>query len=515
MTEFARLLAELEGAKEGGRQERALAAFFSAASPEDAAWALWLLCGERISKPCSAQVVRTALEESSGLPGWLLDESIAAAGELAEAAARILPEPTTAGPGLAKCLNAWLAPMPGMDRASQGNLLKEAWAALGQNERVVLNQAAMGKFRPPVPLARLWRAVSRASTCSPSAVALRASRGWRPTPDSWRELCSQSEGHGVGWPICLPAALGSLQDLGDLGEWAAEWHWLGLRALLVRRTGAPFLWSIDGELLDERFPDVLAGAGALAEMTVLDGWITSLQNGRADPGALAARSTRVRPSAARTSRHPCQFVAMDVLELEGSSMTGLPWFERRALLEESWPLCSPLIGFDGAQDLASRRMAAREVGADGLLLKRKSAACSDGPSPQAWRLWKPPTLAIKAALLYAERSPHGGFARLTLGVWDGGQLVSVAKAPPALAPLDLARVEEVVRTTTIERRGPIRVVDPSLVFDLGFDAVHASSRHKCGLVLAGPRLLGLAEGSGIEAAGSLSELAELARMGSF
>jgi DNA ligase-1 len=299
-------------------------------------------------------------------------------------------------------------------------------------------------------------------------------------------------------------------DLGDPAAWQAEWKWDGMRAQLVRRGADATVWSRGAEPVNDAFPDVVRAAAALPAGTVLDGELLAVRDRRLlGFTALAKRAGRQRVTKRILANIPCVFVAYDVLESAGADLRGQPLAARRAILETLVPRCfadllagastigdhpfrSPLVAGDSWEALAARRAESRSRGVEGLMLKRLASGYGTGRTRGDWWKWKIEPLEIDAVLLYAQAG-HGRRAGLhsdyTLGVWDDGRLVTVAKAYSGLTDAEIVEVDRIVRATTLEKHGPVRICRPTLVFQLAFEAVAPSTRHKSGIAVRFPRIV--------------------------
>ena len=326
-----------------------------------------------------------------------------------------------------------------------------------------------------------------------------------------------------------PAALGPVAD------WLAEWKWDGMRAQLVCRGDGVAIWTRGEELVSEAFPELLAAASHLPAGTVLDGEILAIRD-RQLLGfqTLSRRIGRRQVSKKLRAEVPCAFVAYDLLEAEGSDLRGLPLEARRARLEllleahGSGPFdpaqaapagagdlalwLSPALPATSWEELAGWRRSSRKLGVEGLLLKRKGGSYGTGRTRGEWWKWKVEPLEIDAVLIYAQAG-HGRRAGLhsdyTFGLWHDGQLVTVAKAYSGLTDAEIVEVDRIVRATTLEKHGPVRIVQPTLVMQLAFEGVNRSTRHKAGIAVRFPRILRWRRDKPPAEAGTLADLQAL------
>jgi DNA ligase-1 len=290
--------------------------------------------------------------------------------------------------------------------------------------------------------------------------------------------------------------------LGEWSAWQVEWKWDGIRAQLVKRASSVHLWSRGEELITHRFPEIAAAATRLPEGTVLDGEVLAFREGRPLPfSALQQRIGRLKQVAQLARAVPVVFMAYDVLELEGRDVRSEPLTTRRRALEEllsqgDGPLgvlrTSPVVMASSWDELATLRSESRARGVEGFMLKRLTSPYGVGRKRGNWWKWKIDPYTIDAVLIYAQ--PGSGkraslLTDYTFGVWDNGELVPIAKAYSGLSNEEIAELDRWIRRHTRERFGPVRHVEPVHVFELGFEAIAPSSRHRSGVAVRFPRML--------------------------
>ena len=551
MRQFAALYRALDASSRSGPKQAALAAYFSTAPGHDAAWALWLLCGERLPQPVPTRVLKAAAMQVSGLDETMFADCYEAVGDLAETIALLLPE---GGKDDGACLQDWVTervvPLRGQPPEAQVKTLARLWMCVDRADAFVLNKLLTGGLRVGVSRGLALRGLAVSSGLPVEMLAARMAGKWLPDAQNWQRLVSAdiaAPADAQPYPFRLAHPLEtSPETLGAAHDWIAEWKWDGIRGQLLRR-GAAHLWSRGDENLDAAFPDLLADALGLPVGTVLDGevLVAGLDTGgtiaaAADlPGiparyqprvgvapfaALQRRLGRKAPGKALLSSHPAMFLAFDLLELDGSDWRGRPLGERRAALERtlgafSDPLAAPRILPAPVLDpgdwatLAALRQSARELGAEGLMLKRAASAYGSGRTRGDWWKWKLDPYSVDAVMVYAQAG-HGRRAGLftdyTFAVWHEGALVPFAKAYSGLSDAEIREVDRFVRRNTLETFGPVRQVRPDLVFEIGFEGIQASRRHKAGIAVRFPRMLRWRRDKPAAEADSLEALRELA-----
>ena len=540
MREFARLYAELDETTATSRKLEALQAYFSSAAPENAAWAVYFLAGGKPRQAVPVKLLRQYATEFAGLDEWLFDECYHAVGDLAETIAHILPAPRRRSDvGLAEWVEQRIAPLRGAAPDTVRLALFGYWDELETRERFLLTKLIGGGFRVGVSRLLVTRALSAIASVDSKLIAQRL-MGWTdgrvsPTAQGFLQLVSAQSAHehaqrgGQPYPFFLAHQLQAApESLGALEDWQAEWKYDGMRAQLVSREGRNWLWSRGEELITDRFPEL--AALRLPEGTVIDGEILIWRGGDdtlapAPFAELQKRITRKTVSARMQGELPAVLVAYDLLELDGADLRGRQQRERRALLEQmvarlALPQLrlSPLVRAASWEELAALRGESRARGVEGLMLKAASAQYGVGRTKDmgTWWKWKIDPYSVDAVLIYAQAG-HGRRASLytdyTFAVWDGEggldgerQLVPFAKAYSGLTDAEIAQVDNAIRRTTIEKFGPVRSVKPSMVFEIGFEGIALSPRHKSGIAVRFPRILRRRDDKTIDDADTLETL---------
>jgi len=509
---FAALYQALDRSTATLDKRAALAEYFRNAPERDAAWGLFLLAGGKVStarrKIAGPAELRDWVAEAAELPSWLVEESYAQVGDLAETLALLVPEPEQAAPerSLAEWIEEVLLPVAGFDPVDRCRVIKDAWRDLPFDERLVFNKLLTGALRVGVSQRMVQQALAEVSQVPIATIAQRMLGGWTPSPAFLRDLLNPQELPGdrqQPYPFFLASPLEQEPErLGQVGDWLIEWKWDGIRAQLIRRSGEVALWSRGEERLDGRFPEVEGAAAALEADCVLDGELVAWQPEEALPlpfSALQTRIQRLKPGPRWLAEAPVRMVAYDLLELAGEDLRELPQIERRrrleTLLENSEGpqlLPSPLLLPPDWEAAAALRSGSRERGVEGLMLKRATAPYQSGRRRGDWWKWKIGPLTIDAVLLYAQPG-HGRRSTLhtdyTFGLWEGDALVPIAKAYSGLTDAEILELDRWLRAHTRERFGPVRSVEPLQVFELGFEGVNLSRRHKSGVAVRFPRIL--------------------------
>lgn len=505
MKSFAELFRRLDETNKTSGKLAALRDYFDSAPPADAAWAVYFLSGRRSKRLIPVRRLATWACELADVPDWLFEECYEAVGDLAETVTLLLPEPaaSTDAP-LADWVEQRLLPLRDLDEEQQRRALLASWRELDRTQRFVWNKLLTGGFRVGVSQRLVTRAVAESAGIEPALVAHRLMGAWAPTAEFFEALRSPAGGdfeNSRPYPFFLAHQLDDPpgEQLGDRSDWLAEWKWDGIRAQLIRRGGETFIWSRGEELMTDRFPELRIDATHLPGGTVLDGEILAWRDGVLPFATMQRRIGRKKLGPKILAEAPVIFMAFDLLEAGGEDLRALSMRERRtrllATLADRQPnstlRIAPTLDDNDWEALAQSRQRSRERGVEGLMLKRLDSAYGAGRERGPWWKWKIEPYTIDCVLLYAQQG-HGRRAGLytdyTFGVWKDGALTPFAKAYSGLTDQEIRQVDRFVRRNTLERFGPVRSVKAELVFELAFENIQRSTRHKSGVAVRFPRM---------------------------
>lgn len=505
MKDFAHLVLQLDQTNKTHEKVAHLTAYFAQATDPDKLWAIALFSGKRPRQTVKTSQLREWAAEAAGIPLWLLEESYHVAGDLAETLSLLVPGQVQNGtnPTLHEHME-FLIRLRQTDDEEKRTLVTDAWRRMSQQEKFVFNKLITGGFRLGVSQKLMVKALARHTGLDENLVSHRLMGGWEPGQAVFRELLfdeAENDDLSRPYPFYLAYALDQEpEELGNPDEWQAEWKWDGIRSQLIWRGGQWFIWSRGEELITDKFPELQAMAAHLPDGTVIDGELMPYKNG--EPLPFQELQTRIgRKNVTKKILESCPVVIMgyDVLEWGGKDLRAESLAHRREILQQAVQqvqlpqlMISPVVEFQSWEELAAQRLRAREVQAEGLMLKRLAAPYQVGRKKGDWWKWKVEPLSVDAVMIYAQRG-HGRRANLytdyTFAVWEEGQLVPFTKAYSGLTDAEIREVDAWVKRNTIERFGPVRSVKPELVFEIGFEGINRSSRHKSGVALRFPRML--------------------------
>lgn len=552
MRRFARLFQELDETTKTTDRVDSLVRYFRDAEPADAAWATWFLCGQRPRRVIKVSQLQEWCAELAGIPEWLFEESREFVGDLAETIALLLPAVgSQVDDSLASWIEQKLLALPLMSDAARRDAIQQAWQDLNQTERLVFNKLLTGGFRIGVSQKLVIRALAEVSGIAGDVIAHRLMGQWKPTAEFFQSLMDPDTTDtqiSRPYPFCLAHALSDVTAEQLVTEatdstpisvaeqtttahegpansrfdehWIIEWKWDGIRAQLIVREGQVFIWSRGEELLTERFPEIEQAARRLPDGTVLDGEVVGWKNGHVLPFSdLQKRIQRKTVGPSIRAAVPVRFIAFDLLEWQKADLRSVPLRERRARLdgiglepaEASGVIIAlaPRLSAATWSDCVQLRTQSREQLVEGLMLKHVNSQYEVGRVTGTWWKWKNEPFHCDAVMLYAQRGHGrraGKFTDFTFAIWDNGQLVPFAKAYSGLTNAEIEEVDRFVRDNTIERFGPVSSVKAELVFELAFENIQLSSRHKSGLAVRFPRIARWRKDKTIEQADSLEHL---------
>lgn len=524
MQRFAKLIERMDATTSTNEKVQALTDYFELAPESDKLWTIALLSHRRPKRSLRTTDLKAWAAEEANIPFWLFDECHHIVGDLSEAIALVVPGDTNTDTGpLSEHIELVIA-LKQFDEAERHARVVDMWKRLDRIGRFVFNKLITGGFRIGVSQKLMVRALSKHTGVAEDELAHQLMGNWDPQSTSFHDLVNDRDGGATRsrpYPFCLAYAVeGEVDALGDPADWIAEHKWDGIRGQLIVRDGELYVWSRGEELVTDKYPEYAVLRDALPNGTVLDGEILPWRDDMPLPfQLLQTRIGRKTVSQRALKEAPVALVAYDLLEWEGNDLRSESLAARRALLKElvqkiDLPVLrlSEEVGFTSWNELAEERDRSREKRSEGLMIKRRDSEYHVGRKKGDWWKWKVDALTIDGVLLYAQRG-HGRRADLytdfTFAVWKGEELVPFAKAYSGLTDIEMKKVDAYVKANTKERFGPVRSVVPKLVFEIAFEGIGLSPRHKSGVALRFPRIHRWRTDKPIEEANSLQDLMDL------
>jgi DNA ligase-1 len=502
---FAELVFKLGTSTKTNDKLDALVNYFLKAESKDKVWVTAIFSGRRPKRAVNTTQLAIYCTEYINLPFWIFEESYHTVGDLAETIALLLPENNDIS-DVHHPLHYYIEQLRTIEKEPEEirkQFIISCWKEMNFSERFVFNKLITGGFRIGVSQKLMVNALAKTVKIDPSVIAHRISGNWEPSSISFDELLSEqavSTDWSKPYPFYLAYAIEeNVSDLGNPANWQAEWKWDGIRGQLIKRNNELFVWSRGEELMTEKFPEYHSLSNLLPDGIVLDGEIIPSVDQKPLPFALLqTRIGRKNLSRKQLLEAPIAFFAYDLLEYNYEDWRNKPLIERREKLEEivsviQHPvlLLSPVINFENWEQLQNIREGSRNMGAEGIMLKRKDSNYQVGRKRGVWWKWKIDPLTIDAVMIYAQKGSgrrSNLYTDYTFAVRDGDKLISFTKAYSGLTDKEFAQVDAFVKRNAIEKFGPVRTVKPELVFEIAFEGIAASNRHKSGVALRFPRI---------------------------
>lgn len=504
-----------------------LTMYFLSASSKDKVWLIALFSGRQPRRIAGGALLRQWCMEQTNLPLWLINESYSTVGDLAETIALVLPvRSATDYNGDLSGIMEKIVQLEKEAEAVRKEFVIAHWNQMNTVERFVFNKLLTGNFRIGISNKMVVNALARVTDVSPSVIAHHITGNWDPLQVSFEELISDTgeTDHSKPYPFYLAHPLAAEPNtLGMPVEWQAEWKWDGIRGQIIKRNDELFVWSRGEELMTEKFPEYFILKDLLPDGTVIDGEIVTMREGNVLPfGILQTRIGRKNITKKILENAPVGFIAYDIMEWNGEDFRNKILSERRAVLEElvknlnlNFLKLSEVINFQEWNDLVSIREKSRNYNAEGLMLKRKNSAYGTGRKTGDWWKWKIDPLVIDAVMVYAQKGAgrrSNLYTDYTFAVRDGENLVTFTKAYSGLTDEEFRKVDAFVKKNSLEKFGPVRTVKPELVFEIAFEGIAASNRHKSGVALRFPRINRWRHDKKVEDINTLDDLREMLKL---
>ncbi|MBW4655801.1 MAG: ATP-dependent DNA ligase [Kaiparowitsia implicata GSE-PSE-MK54-09C] len=513
MKRFAHLFQQVDATPSTNAKVAALAAYFQEESPHNAVWALYLLMGKTRKRLVTSRVLRDAYLSISEIPEWLFEECYAQVGDSAEVIALLLQQQPELIQSAAEIpLAVWMEEiLPKVKMVEQEDdlqrLIVSWWRSLHPFEAFILNKLLTGAFRFGASAKLVIKGLAAASDISEPELAHRLMGDFAPTVAFYQQLVQEGDGEVAPsrpYPFFLASSLEEDRFVEeDLSHWQAEWKWDGIRAQLIRREDESSIWSRGEDLITHQFPELADSLAQWPNGTVLDGEILCWTEAEGDRpmnfNALQKRLGRKRVTAKTMAEYPVCFMAYDLLEQAGQDLRTLPLSDRRSrllgLLETIAPpqmRPSETLNFDTWAEIQTLRERSRDRGAEGLMLKALDSPYLVGRKRGHWWKYKVEPMTLDAVLIYAQAGSGKRanlFTDYTFALWQDAELVTFAKAYSGLDNKEIDALDKWIRQHTIEKFGPVRAVEPIQVFEIGFEGIAESKRHKSGISVRFPRIL--------------------------
>ena len=524
MKHFAELINALESTNKTNAKIDAIIDYLERAPDEDKVWFIALFTGKRPKRNVNTNYMKEWALEITRLPFWLFQESYSSVGDLGETISLILPPPEEK---IDRSLSDWMNEIINLKNKTdqeKKQFVLNSWNGLDYTERLIFNKLLGGSFRIGVSDKTLINALTKFSHQESSTLMHSLMGKWQPDEVSFRELISAENinpDNSKPYPFCLAYPLEKdLEELGKPDEWLIEYKWDGIRGQIIRRNDEVFIWSRGEELVTDQFPEIREVVQNMKGDFVIDGEILAVKDDKVlNFNELQKRLNRKTLTKKMLSEVPIQVFAYDLLELENNDLREKPISARRAMLEELLlnenpePIkISEVIEFENWDELNNIRENSRDINSEGLMLKQKNSLYHSGRKKGDWWKWKISPLTIDAVLIYAQKGSgrrSAYYTDYTFAVKNEDKLVTIAKAYSGLTDKEIMEVSKFVNKNAIEKFGPVRTVKPELVFEIAFEGIGFSNRHKSGVALRFPRILRWRKDKKVDEIDDLEEIKKL------
>ena len=504
MKQFSELISTIEITNKTNAKIDALVQYFQIAPDKDKLWLIALFTGKRPSRPVKTSLMKQWCMDITGFPDWLFLESYSTVGDLGETIALLLPEPTHK---IELSLSQWMSELKALKSKTDDqkrDYVLHAWSGLEQQERLIFNKLIGGSFRIGVSKKTLVNALSKLTNIDANQLMHSIIGNWDIDHISFNDLVTGTHinyDNSKPYPFCLAYALEKeLNDLGDPKEWIVEQKWDGIRGQIVKRNNEIFIWSRGEELVTQQFPEIVEAMGKFKDDFVIDGEILAMKdNAILLFNDLQKRLNRKNVNKKLLEEVPIGFYAYDILEYNGNDIRVESMVKRRSVLEKLFNTISLpnhlklsfMVDFNQWEDLHDIRTNSRAINSEGLMLKQKISPYHTGRKKGDWWKWKVDPLTIDAVMIYAQKGSgrrSSKYTDYTFAVKKDDKLVTVAKAYSGLTDKEITEISRWVNKNAIEKFGPVRTVKPELVFEIAFEGIAFSNRHKSGVALRFPRI---------------------------
>jgi DNA ligase-1 len=510
MKRFTQLFQAIDATTSTNAKVEALRQYFAAEAPANAVWALYLLLSKTRRRLVTSRVLRDVYLSIADIPEWLFEDCYSHVGDSAEVIALLLRDTPLQGKSAADIpLHQWMEDIIPLVKVADTDearhqLIVSWWRSLDDYEIFVLNKVLTGAFRVGASAKLVMKGLAAASGIPEAVLAHRLMGDFEPTVEFYDKLLSEDAietAPSQPYPFFLASQIDEEKFRTEAADqWLAEWKWDGIRAQVIKRAEEVFIWSRGEDLVTEQFPEIVASFQAFPDGHVLDGEILCWEGDRPLTfNHLQKRLGRKRVTKKVMAENPVRFIAYDLLEHAGHDIREKPLRDRKTLLQQILADYaddridgSESLPFNRFEDLTVLRSRSREVGAEGLVLKARNSPYLVGRKRGYWWKYKVDPMTLDAVLIYAQAGSGKRanlFTDYTFALWKEDELVPFAKAYSGLDNKEIETLDKWIRRHTTERFGPVRSVEPIHVFELGFEGIAESKRHKSGISVRFPRIL--------------------------
>lgn len=503
MKAFAQLILRLDESKSDKEKIGLLMHYFQLVNDDEAAWALWLLLGNRFPKVVSIQNLQDWCREISGIPDWLFQESYDLVSDKLETVSLLIGnENILSTPNLNYTINEKIIPLNQLTIDERKLIIIEYWSQLDSDSIYIYNKLLTAGFRSGLSIRILSMALAPIASVPEAVMMHRLHAGFNPTQMNYSNLLTaaiSAADSSKPYPFQTLHAFENKWQEVDSDYWLAEWNWQGVRVQVIKRSDQLFVWSEKEEWMQGSFPELESDLLEIPFDFVIEGKIVAGNNGISLPTtALYKRLSTKQTGRNNISETPLRLIATDILELNREDIRKQTLLNRKKQLYSIIPNDSvhiqigPVFSGLSWEELARLRNSADSQLYDGLLLKRIHSDYLNEEAQVNGLLWKKEPFWVLAVLTYAQRAQTqaaGIYSEFSFAVWENDELRTIAKTTIDLSESERLEVNQFIQTNKLEKFGPVHTVKPALVFEISFEGVQESRRHKTGLLLIAPKVV--------------------------
>lgn len=505
MKNFSKLIQNLEYALSEEAKLVSFRNYLNVADGVDSLTAIAYLTGNKPKRAISPANLRLWALEVCGVKDWLFDECNKMTDDLAETISNLLPVSVgNCSKTLANVIKTYIEPLYRHNEENQKVLIFDAWNSLSKDGVFIFNRLILGNFRFSLSGNIISKAVSEIAGIPLEVITQRLATNRKPSEEFWKELINSNiEFNQVIKPYPFFLATTTLSNLAaDFmpKDWFAEWDYKGILCQCIKRNNKLLLFSREFEVLNYFFPDIITALSGLPEGTVIYGVITQANEGKfRDVSILQKRMSNKNPAYKMCSENPVELVLFDILENDYCDIRFKNLTDRLSILghinrklNSPSVYISPLLEFETIEDLEKFRNTATNKNASGIILKKRSSFYRSDASNLEWIKFKADPFTVNAVLIYAQKGRgrfSGFFTEYTFALKEKGRLIPFVKVANGLPENDLLEIDKFVKSNTFEKFGPVCSVSPELIFEISFESIEFSKRHKSGVTVTSPKIV--------------------------
>jgi len=541
LNNFSELFLNLDSSNSTNNKIEVLKNYFLSNDPIDNSWAIYLLTGKSNKRFISGRYLKNLFSELYEYPVWLIDTCYLKVGDSAEVITLLLKNKSTSRKkvllniSLNELLSKTIPDLSKLNDEEKNFKIKNMWETLPEDNHLIFNKILTGTFRVGVSIGLITKSISKLINIDEEIISHRLMGNFEPSIDSYEFLINKNinlqELNSKPFPFLLANTIEDKIFKHSINDFQFEWKYDGIRMQLIKRSGNVSLWTRGQELVNDSFPELVDKMSHIKDDFVLDGellvWNFKEQIAF-DFSLLQKRINRKSPTRSIQIKYPIIFIAYDLLEINGRDIREIKLENRRIELEKyfsKWhnktennisaifKICNLIFPKDWP-DALNYKEKSRENNTEGLIIKKKTSIYSSGRKRGIWWKYKVDPMQLDAVLIYAKGGSGrraGLYTDYSFALWKDKELIKFASAYSGLTNIEIKELDKWIRKNTIEKFGPVRSLKPEMVFEISFEKIQISKRHKSGIAVRFPRITKWRKDKKINDADSLENAYELMR----